>query len=50
MPHLTESFHGIIFAQGMAFPIFGHHNAAQVGMAQEADPEQVKNLSLEKVC
>src|SRR5258708_17712238 len=33
----------------MAFPIFGKHDAAQVGMSQEAYAEQIKDFALEKI-
>src|SRR5271165_5816029 len=36
----------VILAQRMAFPFVGQHDAAQVGMFQEAYAEQVEHLAL----
>src|SRR5271163_3113665 len=33
----------------MAFPLIGHHDAAQVGMAAEAYSEQIPNFTLVEV-
>src|SRR5215475_5350662 len=38
--------YGSIFAQRMAFPIFGHHDADEIGMVEELHAEQVERLAL----
>src|SRR5262249_3310956 len=47
---LAISLHRIIFAQRRAFPIFGHHDAPQIRMAEETDSEQVENFTFEEIC
>src|SRR5260370_5467830 len=46
---LAVALHGVVLAQGMPIPVFGHHDAAQVGVAAEVNAEQVEDLALVKV-
>src|SRR5580704_5979878 len=43
---VTRPRYGIIFAQRIPFPAFGHHDASQIGMVQENDPEEVECFAL----
>src|SRR5258708_9806479 len=38
--------HRVVLAQRVALPIGRHHDAAQVGVVGEADPEQIEGLTL----
>ena len=40
------ALHGIVLAQGMALPVVGHQDAAQIGMAFEADAEEIEDFAL----
>ena len=46
---ISDTLDGIVLAERMAFPVFRHHDARQVGMAIEANAEQVEDLALEEV-
>src|SRR5882757_4639411 len=46
---LAVALHWVVLAQGMPIPVFGHHDAAQVGVAAEVNAEQVEDLALVKV-
>src|SRR5438270_8743690 len=48
-PILPIALHRIILAQRMAFPVFRHHDAAEVRMAKKAHAEQIEQLALKKV-
>src|SRR3974390_852520 len=39
----------IVFAQRMAFPVFRHHDAREVGMLIEADSKQVEDFALKEI-
>ena len=47
---LPIAFDGIVLAQWMAIPIFGHHDACKARMAGEVDAEEVKNLAFVEIC
>src|SRR5208282_3386833 len=44
---LAVPLHGIIFAQGVAFPVLGHQNAPQIWMAGETNAEKIEHFALE---
>ena len=43
------ALHRIVLAQRMAFPVLGHHDAAQVGVTVEVNAEEVEDLALVEV-
>src|SRR5207302_7937016 len=36
----------VVFAEGMPDPVVGHHDAAQIGVPVEDDPQQIVGLAL----
>ncbi len=40
------SLHRVVLAQGVALPVVGHHDAAQVGMAGKANAEEIEDFAL----
>src|ERR1017187_79136 len=48
-PGLPVAFDGIVLAQGMALPVFGHHDAREARVAGKVDAEEVEYLALVKV-
>src|SRR6185312_11322110 len=47
--HLAVTLHRVVLAQGMSFPIFRHHDAAQVRMSYKTHSKQIEDLALEEI-